>query len=246
MQKADSHLSDSDLILAADGELDFRRAGRVREHLEACWVCRSRQAELQGAVAEYVSAYRGELDAALPAPEGPRALLRSQLLSAAAAGGASSHWKWATVLAAAAVVIFLAWPGGSGGDLSEPRNFLTPGETRTTALDDVCRVQDGGNRIVPVSLREQVFQEYGISGAHPNSYEVDYLITPALGGADSIRNLWPQPYSTVWNAHVKDELEDQLHELVCAGKVDLGTAQREIATDWIAAYKKYFRTDRPL
>jgi hypothetical protein len=34
--------------------------------------------------------------------------------------------------------------------------------------------------------------------------------------------------------------------MVCAGKLDLSTAQREIATDWIAAYKKYFHTDRPL
>jgi hypothetical protein len=33
--------------------------------------------------------------------------------------------------------------------------------------------------------------------------------------------------------------------MVCAGKVDLSTAQSEIATDWIAAYKKYFRTDTP-
>ncbi len=34
--------------------------------------------------------------------------------------------------------------------------------------------------------------------------------------------------------------------MVCAGEVDLATAQRDIATDWIAAYKKYFHTDRPL
>ena len=34
--------------------------------------------------------------------------------------------------------------------------------------------------------------------------------------------------------------------MVCAGKVDLSTAQNDIATDWIAAYKKYFRTDAPL
>jgi len=26
----------------------------------------------------------------------------------------------------------------------------------------------------------------------------------------------------------------------------LGTAQREIAGNWIEAYKKYFRTDRPI
>jgi hypothetical protein len=34
-------------------------------------------------------------------------------------------------------------------------------------------------------------------------------------------------------------LEDRLHALVVNGKLDLKTAQREIATDWIAAYKKY-------
>ena len=34
--------------------------------------------------------------------------------------------------------------------------------------------------------------------------------------------------------------------LVCAGTLPLATAQRDMAADWIAAYKKYFRTDRPL
>ncbi|HZT37758.1 MAG TPA: hypothetical protein VFA28_07660 [Bryobacteraceae bacterium] len=82
--------------------------------------------------------------------------------------------------------------------------------------------------------------------ADPRAYEVDYLITPALGGADDLGNLWPQSYSaTQWNARVKDALEDRLHELVCSGSLDLATAQREIATDWIAAYKKYFHTDQP-
>ena len=44
----------------------------------------------------------------------------------------------------------------------------------------------------------------------------------------------------------KDALEDHLHGLVCGGKVDLATAQQDIARDWIAAYKKYFRTEKPL
>src|ERR1700756_2628001 len=38
---------------------------------------------------------------------------------------------------------------------------------------------------------------------------------------------------------VKDRLEDRLHALVISRKLDLKTTQREIATDWIAAYKKY-------
>jgi hypothetical protein len=42
-----------------------------------------------------------------------------------------------------------------------------------------------------------------------------------------------------WNSCVKDALERKLHKLVCAGQLDLKTAQREIASNWIEAYKKY-------
>jgi hypothetical protein len=34
--------------------------------------------------------------------------------------------------------------------------------------------------------------------------------------------------------------------LVCTGELDLATAQRDISRDWIAAYKRYFHTERPL
>jgi hypothetical protein len=44
---------------------------------------------------------------------------------------------------------------------------------------------------------------------------------------------------------VKDELEDRLRDMVCDGSLDLTEAQHEIATNWITAYKKYFRTERP-
>jgi len=37
---------------------------------------------------------------------------------------------------------------------------------------------------------------------------------------------------------VKDALERKLHKLLCAGQFDLKTAQSEIASDWIEAYKK--------
>ena len=84
-----------------------------------------------------------------------------------------------------------------------------------------------------------------MSAAQRNAYEVDYLIAPGLGGTADIHNLWPEPYSSdAWNARVKDELEEYLHQSVCAGKVDLRTAQSDISHDWIAAYKKYFRNRR--
>jgi hypothetical protein len=131
--------------------------------------------------------------------------------------------------------------------MSEPAATLTPGVARPATREQVCGGNRGKNREVPAVLRRRVFDLYGIPAADPKAYEVDYLITPALGGSEDIRNLWPQSYSaTIWNARVKDALEDRLHDLVCSGDLDLATAQQEISTDWIAAYKKYFHTDRPI
>jgi hypothetical protein len=66
------------------------------------------------------------------------------------------------------------------------------------------------------------------------------LIPLSLGGSNSIRNLWPQSTKTSpWNSCVKDALDRKLHNLVCVGQLDLKAAQREIAANWIEAYKKY-------
>jgi hypothetical protein len=124
----------------------------------------------------------------------------------------------------------------------------TPGATLDVTTDDICvpgytqQVRD-----VPVEVKREVYAEYGITHRQPGEYEVDHLISLELGGSNSIKNLWPQSYETEpWNAHVKDELEDELHRLVCSGQLDLKTAQHDITTDWISAYKKYFNTDVPL
>jgi hypothetical protein len=69
--------------------------------------------------------------------------------------------------------------------------------------------------------------------------EVDHLISIEIGGSNEQTNLWPQPYSGLqWTAHVKDRLENFYHDQVCSGKILLTTAQKEIADDWVAAYKK--------
>ena len=129
-----------------------------------------------------------------------------------------------------------------------PDHNLTPGATRNVTISEVCTMaHEEVIAEVSNSLRQKVLQEYGIVNSHPDDYEIDYLIAPGLGGVEEIHNLWPEPYlSAAWNAHVKDDLEEHLHQLVCAGNLDLSTAQRDITSDWIAAYKKYFHTDRPL
>ncbi len=43
---------------------------------------------------------------------------------------------------------------------------------------------------------------------------------------------------------MKDALENKLHKLACAGTITLEQAQKEIASDWIAAYRKYVKHGR--
>ena len=130
--------------------------------------------------------------------------------------------------------------------LERPRQDLTPGSVLPVGVDEVC---GGGIAAVPAvaaQVLRQVFEAYGVDYRRAAEYELDFLITPELGGAPDPRNLWPQPYQAgVWNAYVKDELERELQDLVCRGTLDLATAQQELADDWIAAYKRRFNTDRP-
>lgn len=263
MPSLKAHLSDETLLLALDGELASRDEARVRLHLASCWACRTRKQELEAAITEFMQVHQRKMAEQIPPPDARRALLKaslSQLAETQRTSWAERLWTspWRSSIATlgamcalAAMAFFLArsWTVSNEGGvaLTIPNPSLTPGAAVLANQGQVCRESNTNNKSVPVALRRRVFAEYGIRTADPSAYEIDYLITPALGGADDIHNLWPQSNrATVWNAQVKDELEDYLRGLVCDGQLDLPTAQREIATDWIAAYKKYFHTDRPL
>jgi len=269
MWKEDFHLADEDLILAADGELSARRAARVRAHLAACWQCRTRMAEIETTIVEFVRADREATDAKLPPIDGSRSLLSAQLAELAR-DSHLSRWRRSRLamtgrrLAYVFALVVLAVLGTrvlyqqkAGHVLTDPaRTYLrivpnpslTPGSTRAVSVAQLCSTDhDEVVRSVPGRLRQEVFQEYGMAGARAADYEVDYLITPGLGGADDIRNLWPEPeHNAAWNSYVKDQLEDHLHRMVCGGQLGLSTAQQDIASDWISAYKKYFHTSEPL
>jgi hypothetical protein len=88
-------------------------------------------------------------------------------------------------------------------------------------------------------VRPCAYREYRLDRSESH-FEVDHLIGLELGSADVAENLWPQSYDTEpWNAHTMDKLEDRLHALTCAVRLRLEQARREIAADWIAAYRKY-------
>ena len=136
-----------------------------------------------------------------------------------------------------------------------PDLTVTKGTVALSSKSDVCGKKWGKDaRHVTASMKNQVYSEYGTSpgkgvcalkthtGKNGQSVkegcEVDHLISRELGGADSVDNLWPQPYTQHPGAHEKDWLENQLHKEVCAGTITLEDAQQEIKIDWYAAYTK--------
>jgi hypothetical protein len=222
-----------------------------------------RQKDIEEAIADFVRLYQQDSAELWLHREGSRALLKARLAELAESSSDASLlplYHSVGSRATAGIVVALVLAGGlvaflrgrsaerpSQIAIATPNTALTPGATVWISSRELCAKEKSKNRAVPVVLQRKVFEEYGIVGADPRAYEVDYLITPALGGADDIHNLWPESYAaTVWNAQAKDMLEDYLRDSVCNGQLDLATAQRDISSDWIAAYKKYFHTDTPL
>ena len=75
-----------------------------------------------------------------------------------------------------------------------------------------------------------------------HDYELDHLIPLELGGCPKCEtDLWPEPGNVFPGASEKDEVESYLHDRVCSGGMPLAEAQREIASDWYAVYKRIHR-----
>jgi len=257
------HLRDDQLLLYASGEID-ELSPELISHAQSCSLCQTRSQQLEDAFAEFSQSHRIVLNAALPSSAGPRALLKAQLANLAARPTSASsplsflNWRRALVVPVFATLAFAAillthgnlhrMQTAQAPSLpDEPDARFTPGAVRSATRSQVCSATIDEPPPVPAALKAKVLELYGVAGGHDDAYEVDYLVTPQLGGATDVRNLWPEPYHhTEWNAHVKDRLEDKLRDMVCRGDIDLATAQHDISTDWIAAYRKYFHAAQPV
>jgi hypothetical protein len=263
------HLTDVELLQLVDNDGSIAHVARLVAHVDACDTCRERRDVLAVQMTETIAALRSsaavdEIDYAQS-----RAALAARLAAASAYVDrpwtirarlfSSSVGRWSTAAAAIVAVLLTARalrsrpaPAKPHAGASIERDALpiaafTPGATSNVTADDLCRGGEWEPEPADPSVRQRILANYGMAHVPEDQYELDYLITPALGGANDPRNLWPERYSDrTWNAKVKDQLEDLLPNLVCAGQIDLQTAQRDIAADWIAAYKKYFKTDVPL
>jgi hypothetical protein len=125
-----------------------------------------------------------------------------------------------------------------------PIASITPGAVSRLTAAQLC-AGERPSRVVAPAVARQVLHDYRMEDVAVDEYELDALITPELGGTVATGNLWPQRYRGVWTAYVKDEIENHLRDLVCDGEIELADAQHEIATDWIAAYRRRFHRDRP-
>jgi hypothetical protein len=128
-----------------------------------------------------------------------------------------------------------------------PDTAKTPGAILDVRAADIC-VPGYSKKVrnVPAAVKRQAYALYGVRTHEPGEYEVDHLISLELGGSNSIRNLWPQSFRThPWNARVKDALENELHRRVCAGTMQLATAQQVIAHNWVIGYRIYVHQNPP-
>lgn len=140
-----------------------------------------------------------------------------------------------------------------------PNHLVTPGRAVDgITLHKICHTKWGKDaRHVTAAMKRQVFANYGLTGntdpacirdAHGRRREVDHLISRELGGADDVRNLWPQPYgSQPWNAVRKDCIETRLHKEICARHptITLAQAQYAIRSGWTAVYLRYYEHPEP-
>ena len=150
----------------------------------------------------------------------------------------------------ASLMIAAAAPAAAR-DLSVPDHRLTPGAVRALSRAEVCRTKWGRDaRHVSAAMKAEAFRAYGLSGnddpacvpdAHGRRCEVDHLVSRELGGADDVRNLWPQPLR---EAREKDKAENMSRKEVCRGAMTLGEAQRQMALDWRKLYRQWFGEPR--
>ena len=97
---------------------------------------------------------------------------------------------------------------------------------------------------MPESEKHAAEIEYGLAPkGYGSTLEIDHIVNLELGGSNDIGNLHPEKAVLPANApgfHVKDKLENKLHDLVCDGAMTLSNVQRQIAGNWQALYVRVF------
>lgn len=143
-----------------------------------------------------------------------------------------------------------------------PDPACTPGAINPTVTIDVLRdpayrtscTRDSGTTARQKAGTYDWYNiEHPTNNTGPNqTCELDHLVSLELGGADTLDNIWPQcgpPGVALRQRYFKqkDLVENYLAAQVKAGTIDLGDAQRGIASDWtqyLDASNQYYATHK--
>jgi hypothetical protein len=146
------------------------------------------------------------------------------------------------IAAVLATSVMMAVGGAPPSQVPNPK--LTPGVVRTSDLATLLSTEHAAEAGRPtVAVKDEVWREYGYSGPHDGvHWEFDHLVPIECGGANDIRNLWPEPRTGPWNAYDKDKLEDACGRAIRMHAVTVAQAQSLFLapTDWRVSYRQVF------
>lgn len=101
--------------------------------------------------------------------------------------------------------------------MTGPDPRFTRGEVVATDREQACA---WGHTPRPYEIDRAAYEEsahyvfglYGVPWSRRREFELDHLVPRCIGGADTARNLWPQPLG---DAKVKDVDERRICRAVC-------------------------------
>ena len=132
-----------------------------------------------------------------------------------------------------------------------PNVKLTPGAvnpavTQANIRANICVVGWTATVRPPVSYTNQLkynqlHSGYNLDGdLNMRDYEEDHIVPLEVGGnPSSPLNLFPEPHNIKYSSYVKDQLENQIHRLVCSGRLSLKAGQAIFLSNWEKGYRKY-------
>src|SRR5262245_50294124 len=88
-----SHVSDQDLLLAAEGELSKKRTSKIQKHLDGCPECRTQLKKLEDTGADFGRVYRESLSRPLSSSASSRALFTARLSQLASEPYRKTWWR---------------------------------------------------------------------------------------------------------------------------------------------------------
>jgi cytochrome c-type biogenesis protein CcmH/NrfF len=126
----------------------------------------------------------------------------------------------------------------------DDRGALNPDVTQDTIAQTIC-LPGYTKSVRPAAgyasdVKRILMERAGMNPGSAQYYELDYVIPLALGGHPTDRrNFALQILEGKNGAKRKDRIEAKLQCMVCSGQVTIADAQREILTDWQAAYQRH-------